>query len=85
MHLTLDIANELYPLREGETITLAIAKNLVEERDDDADRLDGEGVEGSRKVRKELWRGGDSGLANDYEYVMYGKVGVWVLDRFGLV
>ncbi|ORX40568.1 DNA-directed RNA polymerases i, ii, and iii 17.1 kda polypeptide [Kockovaella imperatae] len=29
MHLTLDIASELYPLSENETITLAVARSLV--------------------------------------------------------
>jgi DNA-directed RNA polymerase I, II, and III subunit RPABC3 len=27
-----------------------------------------------KKVKRELWRSEDQGLAADYEYVMYGKV-----------
>ena len=75
MHLTLDIASELYPLAEQDTITLAVAKSLVPDELD----LDREGsVDGDedapRRVKRELWRSGDQGLAADFEYVMYGKV-----------
>ncbi|RXK36545.1 DNA-directed RNA polymerase I, II, and III subunit RPABC3 [Tremella mesenterica] len=79
MSLVLDIANELYPLKPRETFTLALARSLLsegEQIDGDAD-LDGEenGVAGGgKKVKRELWRGGDQGLADDYEYVMYGKI-----------
>lgn len=72
--LTLDIAPELYPLAADETFTLALAKSLV------ADELDVNGEAGEeegdapKKVKKELWRSEDQGLAADYEYVMYGKV-----------
>ena len=75
MHLTLDIASELYPLSEHDTITLAVAKSLVPDELD----LDREGsVDGDedapRRVKRELWRSGDQGLAADFEFVMYGKV-----------
>lgn len=75
-HLTLDIANELYPLASHETFTLAIARSLVPEELEaaQADGEDGDGGEGSRRVKRELWRSEDQGLAADYEYVMYGKV-----------
>ena len=72
--LTLDIAPELYPLAANETFTLALAKSLVQE---ELDNGDGEGVEDGdapKKVKRELWRSEDQGLAADYEYVMYGKV-----------
>lgn len=77
MTLTLDIANELYPLYEGDVFTLAIARNLVPEEiaaDDDE-----ETVGGARRMKKELWRSQDQGLAADYEYVMYGKVSIFVI------
>lgn len=85
-HLTLDIANELYPLSANETFTLAVARSLVPEELEaaqaDAEDGDAEG-EGSRKVRRELWRSDDQGLAADYEYVMYGKVGTFGFSRLG--
>jgi DNA-directed RNA polymerase I, II, and III subunit RPABC3 len=31
-----------------------------------------------KKVKRELWRSEDQGLAADYEYVMYGKVGYFL-------
>jgi hypothetical protein len=70
--LTLDIAPELYALAPEETFTLALAKSLVQEE------LDVNGEEededAPKKVKRELWRSEDQGLAADYEYVMYGKV-----------
>lgn len=80
MNLTLDIASELYPLQSGETFTLAIARSLIPEELDEVDG-DDVGGGGGKRVKRELWRSGDQGLAGDYEYVMYGKVGV-SLSRF---
>lgn len=76
MALTLDIANELYPLTAGETFSLAIARNLVPEEviQNDVGGDDELNESGSRKIKRELWRSDDQGLAADYEYVMYGKV-----------
>lgn len=79
MSLTLDIANELYPLEQSETFTLTLARSLVPSELETLDsRADGdEGEEGSevRRVKRELWRSHEQGLAEDYDYVMYGKVG----------
>lgn len=71
--LTLDIAPELYPLSADETFTLALAKSLVE---DEIEVNGGDDADGDapKKVKRELWRSEDQGLAADYEYVMYGKV-----------
>lgn len=70
--LTLDIAPELYAMAAGETFTLALAKSLVQEELE----LNGDGgdEDAPKKVKRELWRSEDQGLAADYEYVMYGKV-----------
>jgi DNA-directed RNA polymerase I, II, and III subunit RPABC3 len=70
--LTLDIAPELYALAPEETFTLALAKSLVQEELD----VNGEDEDedAPKKVKRELWRSEDQGLAADYEYVMYGKV-----------
>lgn len=80
MALTLDIAVELYPLSEGEAFTLAVARSLVPEELEalNASGVDGDGGsengEGVKKIKRELWRSDNQGLAADYEYVMYGKV-----------
>ena len=84
MTLTLDIANELYPLAASETFALAVARSLVPDEQDtgsvDGD-ADGDGA-APKKVKRELWRSGDQGLASDYEYVMYGKVSVSPRPRY---
>ena len=84
MHISLDIANELYPLSAGETFTLSLARSLVPEEDAAAaaeaqaaaEEIGGGEPDGmaSKKVKRELWRSGDQGLAADYDYVMFGKV-----------
>ncbi|WOO82327.1 DNA-directed RNA polymerases II and V subunit 8A [Vanrija pseudolonga] len=78
MHLTLDIASELYPVAEGEAFALAVVRSLTPDQDakDAAADENGDGAddEGNRKVRRELWRAPDQGLANDYDYVMHGKI-----------
>lgn len=80
MHLTLDIANELYPLTQGEMFTLAVVRSLVpeeiqvDEDEDEDEGADGPGGGKGKRVKRELWRSDDQGLARDYEYVMHGKV-----------
>lgn len=77
MSLTLDIANELYPLEPSETFTLTLARSLVPSELEALDNADGdEGEDGNevRRVKRELWRSSEQGLAEDYDYVMYGKV-----------
>ncbi|KAK4685940.1 DNA-directed RNA polymerases I, II, and III subunit RPABC3, partial [Tremellales sp. Uapishka_1] len=76
MSLTLDIAVELYPLQAAEKFSLAIARSLVPEELSEAQNGDGESENGDgvKKIKRELWRGGDMGLAGDYDYVMHGKV-----------
>jgi hypothetical protein len=45
---------------------------IQEELDVNGD--EGDDVDAPKKVKRELWRSEDQGLAADYEYVMYGKV-----------
>ena len=85
MELTLDIAAEIYPMAAGETITLAIARNLVPEEAEADEEMNGS-VNGDapKRIKRELWRTGDQGLAADYEYVMYGKVSRLAIERLAL-
>ncbi|EGF81655.1 hypothetical protein BATDEDRAFT_10541, partial [Batrachochytrium dendrobatidis JAM81] len=73
MGVTLDINTEIYPLRPSDKFTLALASTLA---------LDGNPVDTSKK---QPWRDpsfatpssgttGKKSLADDYDYVMYGKV-----------
>ncbi len=61
VHMTLDINSEIYPLREGETVSTQITSTLA--------------LDGSKDTK--AWREsrpGERTLADDYEYVCYGKV-----------
>ncbi|KAF9362895.1 DNA-directed RNA polymerases I, II, and III subunit RPABC3 [Mortierella sp. NVP85] len=67
MELTLDIHNEIYPLEIGEKFSLVLATSLS------LTATVGNDTSGAQ----ESWRekvGGERTLADDYEYVMYGKV-----------
>ncbi|KAF9585401.1 DNA-directed RNA polymerases I, II, and III subunit RPABC3 [Lunasporangiospora selenospora] len=67
MELTLDINNELYPLEIGEKFSLVLATSLSLTT----------AVGNDTTATQESWRervGGERTLADDYEYVMYGKV-----------
>lgn len=66
MSLTLDVNFDVYPLAAGDRITVLLASTL--HGDDDK-----AGEEGSDQDRREAWRGGDQGLAADFDYVTYGK------------
>jgi hypothetical protein len=74
--LTLDFANELIEFKPSEHFTLTLAKSLHDDGDDEdmtAGALAGDDT-GKKTAKREMWRGGDEGLAEEYEYVMYGKV-----------
>lgn len=74
MELTLDVANELYPLSVEDHFSLLLARNLKPD-EAEADAADDEDNDGeTRKIKRELWRADDQGIANDYDYVMFGKI-----------
>lgn len=76
MQLTLDIASEIYPIKTGEILTLAVARQLVPEdmEVEENNSVNGDGDDAPKRIKREMWRSGDQGLAAEYEYVMYGKV-----------
>jgi DNA-directed RNA polymerase I, II, and III subunit RPABC3 len=84
LSLTLDFANEFIQFKPQEYFTMTLATSLHEDGDDEEVAGGSSGAAGgpdeaSKKVTKrEMWRGGDEGLAEQYEYVMHGKVS---LDR----
>jgi DNA-directed RNA polymerase I, II, and III subunit RPABC3 len=61
---TLDINHELFPVQVGETLTVALATTL---------KLDGSKDE-EKMGWREIGKGGESTLADMYDYVCYGKV-----------
>ena len=63
MQLTLDVNVELYPMAVGDKFTMVLARSL----NSDGVMHDNEGYFDATRQMKNT-------LANDYEYVMYGKV-----------
>jgi DNA-directed RNA polymerase I, II, and III subunit RPABC3 len=80
LSLTLDFANEFIQFKPQEYFTMTLATSLHEDGDDEEVAGGSSGAAGgpdeaSKKVTKrEMWRGGEEGLAEQYEYVMHGKV-----------
>ncbi|KAJ3416469.1 hypothetical protein HDV05_001627 [Chytridiales sp. JEL 0842] len=64
VEVLLDINSEIYPMKVADKFTLTLASSLS---------LDGNVAAGAKK---ESWRdmSGQRSLADDYEYVMFGKV-----------
>jgi hypothetical protein len=70
MDLTLDYNIELYPLKAGQTFTLSLATSLS--------RGGAPGKDGEGEDKEQRWRPdgkGQKGIEEDYEYVMFGRVG----------
>lgn len=77
MSLTLDFNVELYPLREDEKFSFVLASSLARGGPSVGTGVI-DGLDEDDKDR-DVWRPdgkGRRGLEEDYEYVMYGKVGV---------
>lgn len=75
MDLTLDYNNELFPLKTGQTFTLSLATSLA--------RGSVPGKDGEGEDKEQRWRPdgkGQKGIEEDYEYVMFGKVGAHGLE-----
>lgn len=65
MNLSLDIATDIYPVNVAQNLTLQIASSLGRAV------ADGDAGEGDR----DAWRMiGGGGLADEFDYVMHGKV-----------
>jgi len=81
MSMTLDINMDLFPLGPGDRITMLLASTL--HGAEEPKKAAGAGADGDAlgeddvEDRREAWRGGDEGLAADYDYVTYGKVSLF--------
>lgn len=68
--MLLDVATDIYPVSVNQNLTLQVVSSL--------ERTSAQGngdVNGTDTAGKEAWRNGSSGtLADDFDYVMYGKV-----------
>ncbi|KAK7207758.1 RNA polymerase subunit ABC14.5 [Myxozyma melibiosi] len=65
IHLTLDLNTELFPVSGGEILSIALAKTLS---------LDGDSAQVTSASGWRESKPGERGLADDYDYVMYGTV-----------
>jgi DNA-directed RNA polymerase I, II, and III subunit RPABC3 len=73
MDLTLDYNVELFPLQKEQNFALALASSLSR-------GPSGGNADGSAEDERDVWRPdgkGSRGLEDDYDYVMYGKVGIF--------
>lgn len=77
MDLTLDYHIELYPLKKGDNISVALATSLLRPTEGGS----GNGADGNEEEKDTyVWRPdgkGQRGIDEDYEYVMYGKVCIY--------
>ncbi|KAJ3163156.1 hypothetical protein HDU86_002325 [Geranomyces michiganensis] len=68
VEITLDVNTEIYPLQTHEKVSLALAATLS------LDATFAGGDDALAASSREAWRSGERSLADDYDYVMYGKV-----------
>ncbi|KAK0546103.1 DNA-directed RNA polymerases I, II, and III subunit RPABC3 [Tilletia horrida] len=85
MNLSLDVATDIYPISVNQTLSFQLAASLQRTAtaagrttggtvDADAE-MEGAGA-GASVQEREPWRmdAGNAGIADDFDYVMYGKV-----------
>lgn len=79
LSLTLDVNFDLFPLLVGDKITLMLASDLFDASANGAEQVGPDGERAPAPDRREAWRGGEQGLAEEYDYVTYGKVSSRIL------
>lgn len=65
MDLSLDVAIDVYPISPSQSFSFQLVSTL---------HPNGQGDDGVSANGKEVWRDGAGGIAEDWDYVMYGKV-----------
>lgn len=80
MELSLDVATDIYPITSTQSFSLQLVSTLHPNSAGGAAGTNGAGAaeQGASNTTtaggKEVWRDGAGGLAEDWDYVMYGKV-----------
>ncbi|EST09415.1 RNA polymerase, Rpb8 [Kalmanozyma brasiliensis GHG001] len=80
MTLSIDIATDVWPVSEGQQLTFQLASTLKKETAASklADGADGETQDAaSQAAERDAWRldqPGNGGIADDFDYVMFGKI-----------
>lgn len=73
MDLSLDVATDIYPMKSSQSFSFQLVSTL---HPGGAANEDGDNLTNS--TGKEVWRDGAGGIAEEWSYVMYGKVS-WTL------
>ncbi|KAI8909364.1 hypothetical protein PhCBS80983_g00661 [Powellomyces hirtus] len=66
VEITLDVNTEIYPLAQFEKVSVALAATLSLDPTAAGDALNA--------ASRDAWRSNERSLADDYDYVMFGKV-----------
>ncbi|PWN21970.1 RNA polymerase [Microstroma glucosiphilum] len=69
MDLSLDVATDIYPISPSQSFSFQLVSTLHPAGSGNANGTDGAGA-----ASKEVWRQGAGGIAEDWDYVMYGKI-----------
>ncbi|SPC67853.1 related to RPB8 - DNA-directed RNA polymerase I, II, III 16 KD subunit [Ustilago sp. UG-2017b] len=81
MTLSIDIATDIWPVSEGQQLTFQLASTLKKDTATGASKTDA--AEGdtqdaaAQAAERDAWRldqPGNGGIADDFDYVMYGKI-----------
>ncbi|TKY88782.1 hypothetical protein EX895_002413 [Sporisorium graminicola] len=79
MSLSIDIATDVWPVTEGQQLTFQLASTLKKETAaTKVEGADGETQDAAAQAaERDAWRldqPGNGGIADDFDYVMYGKI-----------
>ncbi|SNX82007.1 related to RPB8 - DNA-directed RNA polymerase I, II, III 16 KD subunit [Melanopsichium pennsylvanicum] len=76
MTLSIDIATDVWPISEGQQLTFQLASTL--KKDTKTEGADGDTQDAAAQAaERDAWRldqPGNGGIADDFDYVMYGKI-----------
>lgn len=80
MTLSIDIAVDIWPVSEGQQLTFQLASTLKKDAPTKAadGATDGDAIDAAAQAaERDAWRldqPGNGGIADDFDYVMYGKI-----------
>ncbi|KAN0062714.1 DNA-directed RNA polymerases I, II, and III subunit RPABC3 [Thecaphora frezii] len=79
MNLSIDIATDIWPVSVGQQLTFQLASTLKKDSAIKSTGQEGEGLQDASAVaaERDAWRldmPGNGGIADDFDYVMYGKI-----------
>lgn len=79
MTLSIDVAVDIWPVSEGQQLTFQLASTLKKDAMVKTEGVNGEQDAATQAAERDAWRldqPGNGGIADDFDYVMYGKVSV---------